>query len=66
MDRRVVAALDNGPHILGEKFSGADILVASMGQFAREMLPAGAVVDAYLDRCNARPALARAMAKDRG
>ncbi|MEO8606126.1 MAG: glutathione S-transferase [bacterium] len=66
MDRRVLAALEAGPYILGEKFSGADILVASMGHFARAMLPAGALLDAYLERCNARPALARALAKDRG
>ena len=66
MDRRILAALDDGPYILGEKFSGADILVASLGHFARAMLPAGAAVDAYLARCNPRPALARAAAKDRG
>jgi glutathione S-transferase len=66
MDRRILAALESGPYLLGETFSGADVLVASMGQFARTMLPAGAAVDAYLERCNARPALARAMAKDAG
>lgn len=66
MDRRILAALDPGPYLLGEAFSGADLLVASLGHFARAMLPAGAVVDAYLERCNARPALARALAKDRG
>lgn len=66
MDRHIVAALEGGPYLLGEKFSGADILVASMGHFLRTMLPAGAVVDSYLGRCNARPALARAMAKDAG
>lgn len=64
MDARILAALVAGPYLLGERFSGADILVASMGQFLREMLPAGAVVDTYLARCNARPALARAFAKD--
>ncbi len=66
MDRRVLAALEAGPYVLGQKFSGADILVASIGQFLRTMLPAGPVVDAYLERCNARPALARAFAKDGG
>jgi len=66
MDRRVLAALEARPYLLGEKFSGADILVASVGQFVRTMLPAGAVVDSYLERCNARPALARALAKDGG
>ena len=66
MDRRILAALEAGPYVLGEKFSAADILVASIGQFLREMLPPGAVVDAYLQRCGARPALARALAKDAG
>jgi glutathione S-transferase len=66
MDRRILDAIEPGPWILGEQFSGADILIASMGQFLRTMLPAGPVVDAYLARCNARPALARAMAKDGG
>jgi len=66
MDHRILTALDAHPHILGEKFSGVDILVTSLGSFMRTMLPAGAVVDAYLERCQARPALARALAKDRG
>ena len=66
MNRRLLEALDPGPYILGEQFSGADILIASMGQFVRAMLPTGPPVDAYLERCNARPALARAVAKDAG
>ena len=66
MDRHILDALERGPWLLGERFSGADLLLASMGQFMRTMLPAGPVVDAYLARCNARPALARAMAKDGG
>jgi glutathione S-transferase len=66
MDRHILSGLEPGPYLLGEKFSGADVLIASMGHFARQMLPAGAVVDAYLERCNRRPALARAGAKDRG
>jgi len=66
MDRRLLAAFGAGPYMLGDRFSGADVLIASMGQFARTMLPAGAVVDAYLERCTERPALARALAKDGG
>ena len=66
MDRRILGALQGAPYILGERFSGADVLIASMGQFVRTMLPAGEVVDAYLARCNARPALARALTKDAG
>ena len=66
VDKRILAAIKAGPYILGEKFSGADILIASMGQWQRKMLPEDAAVDEYLGRCNARPALARAMAKDGG
>jgi len=66
MDRRILAGLDPGPYLLGAQFSGADILVASMGQFMRTLLPAGERVDAYLERCNGRPALVRAYAKDGG
>jgi len=66
IDRRLLDALAAGPYLLGERFSGADILIASMGQWARTMLPAGSLVDAYLERCNSRPALARARAKDGG
>lgn len=66
MDRRILGALEHEPYLLGDAFSGADILVASLGQFARPMLPAGDRVDDYLARCNARPALGRALAKDAG
>jgi glutathione S-transferase len=65
-DARVLGALRGGPYVLGERFSGADILVASVGLFVRTMLPADPVVDGYLARVGARPALARAQAKDRG
>lgn len=66
MDRRITDGLKPGPYLLGDTFSGADILIASLGQFQRQMLPAGEPVDSYLARCNARPALARALAKDAG
>lgn len=66
MDRRILHALEAGPYVLGERFSGVDVLIVSMGHFVRTMLPAGGLVDAYLERCNGRPALARALAKDGG
>lgn len=66
VDRRILEALQKGPYILGEDFTGADILIASMGLWAREMLPKDALVDAYLKRCMSRPALARAGARDEG
>ena len=61
---RVRDALDRGSYLLGEAFSAADVLVGSLGQFARDMLPAGDPVDAWLARLQARPALARALARD--
>jgi glutathione S-transferase len=64
MDRRISKALDEAPYLLGEQFSAADIFLASLGQFMRRMMPEGAAVDAYLERCGARPALARARQKD--
>jgi glutathione S-transferase len=64
MNDRVRGALDRGPYLLGDAFSAADVLVGSLGQFARGMLPPGDPVDAWLARLNGRPALARALAKD--
>ncbi len=66
VDHRILGALESVPYLLGDEFSGADILVASMGHVERTMLPADALIDRYLERCSARPALARALAKDAG
>jgi glutathione S-transferase len=63
-DRRILEALKHGPYLLGDKFSGADILIASMGAWARAMLPTGKAVDDYLARCNSRPALKASFGKD--
>jgi hypothetical protein len=46
--------------------SAADALIASLGHWSRKMLPADAVIDDYLARVNARPALQRGFAKDHG
>ncbi len=64
LDRRILDALTGAPYIAGERFTAADVIYASAGHYIRDMLPAGAVVDAYLERCGARPALAAALAKD--
>jgi glutathione S-transferase len=62
----VVETLSKGPYLLGEKFSGADVLYATtFGMFgASPMLPKSSVIDAYVKRCLERPAHARAQAKD--
>ena len=64
MQTRIAAALDKHDYLLGDDFSAADLMLASLGQFARAMLPPGDRIDAYLARLNARPALARALKKD--
>ena len=66
MDARINAALGAHDYIVGGRFTAADVIYASIGQWARDLLPAEPRVDAWLDRCNARPALARALAKDAG
>jgi glutathione S-transferase len=63
---RVGAALADQPYLLGDHFSAADLLIASMAEFMRTTLPPGERVDAYLARCFGRPALARSKAKDGG
>jgi glutathione S-transferase len=64
LDARILGALAKGPYILGAKLSAVDVLIASLGGFARQMLPAGEVVDAYLARCAERPARKAGNAKD--
>ena len=63
-DARILNALKEHDYLTGDRFTAADLLLASFGQFMRDMLPAGEAVDSYIQRCTNRPALARAMAKD--
>lgn len=56
--------LARSPWLLGDTFSAADILFISLLQFGRELMPPYPEFDAWLARAVARPALARAMAKD--
>jgi glutathione S-transferase len=64
MEARLRGALEAGPHVLGDAFSAADILVVSVFQWMRALMPAGERFDDYVKRCTERPALARAFAKD--
>jgi len=61
---RLDAALSEGPYVMGEQFTGADILVSSAFNWARQAFPESAVFDAYAERCRTRPAALRAAAKD--
>ena len=64
MNRLIAEALERGPYLLGERFTAADLLIGSLGQWARDLLPPSAAIDGWLARLNARPALARGMARD--
>ncbi len=64
----VLARLARGSYWLGEDFSGLDVLYGTtFAQFAQsDLMPRSPVLDAYVKRIVARPAFARAMAKDKG
>jgi len=62
--KRVFAAVEAGPYLLGEQFSAADILVVSLFQWYRDMVPENARLDAWLERLAARPAAKRAAQLD--
>lgn len=56
--------LPKGPYMMGDTFTGADLLIASALAFGRQAFPESAVIDAYLERCKSRPANQRAMGLD--
>ncbi len=64
--RVLESGLDDKLFILGEQFSAADILIALTLAWARkaEAMPDSPTLSAYLDRCLARPALARARERE--
>ena len=64
MVQRFESALTEGPYILGDRFSAADVLYGSVVQWGAGMLPERAAFKSYLDRLSARPAFQRAQAKD--
>lgn len=62
------AGMAQGPWILGEQFSAADVMLGSSCQFLRvfKMLDNDPVLFAYADRCAARPAFQRAQSLEAG
>lgn len=62
LDRQLAA----GPYLLGERFSAADVLwgMALGWTTAWKLVPETPAITAYLARINARPAMARAKARD--
>jgi len=64
VDRRVTEALSKAPYLLGEKFSAADVFLASIMQFQRSFLPEAKLLDDFLARVTSRPAAQRARQRD--
>jgi glutathione S-transferase len=54
--------------LVGDAFSAADVMVGSSVHFLKlfGILPEGSSLDAYAERCLARPAFQRALARDEG
>lgn len=64
VDEKLNLALREGPYLMGERFTAADILVGSAFMWAPHVLPQGPWAEAYVARLMARPALQQAMARD--
>lgn len=62
--RRIENALDHGPYMMGDRFTAADLVVASALAFGRALFPDSPTIDAYMRRCQERPAAVRAVALD--
>ena len=62
----VIARLSPGPYLLGEQFLALDVLYGTIfAMFGQSpLLPKSPLIEAYAKRVTARPALARAMAKE--
>jgi glutathione S-transferase len=62
----LIKVLSAGPYLLGERFSAADVLYGTtFAMFAGSaLLPKSTVIDDYAKRVVARPAFARALARD--
>ena len=63
MVQTLESALEGKTWLLGDQFSAADVMVGSSVAFLRmfEMLPDSEILNAYADRCLARPAYQKAL-----
>lgn len=67
VEKAISDQLEKTPYMLGDEFSGADILFGSSVQFFKgSLFPARKHYDDYLARLSARPAFIRAQARENG
>jgi glutathione S-transferase len=66
MFKTLTDQLAKGPYLLGDKFSAVDVLWGTALTWITkfQLVPALPVIQAYIDRVNARPSVARVQAKD--
>ena len=64
VSERLIEALWDGPWLMGEQFTVADIIIGSALTWGREHLPDSPVFDRYIERLNQRPAKLRADLRD--
>lgn len=61
---RIRKALEKGPWLLGDSYSAADLLVHSPYAWFKDATPDDPLIRDWVDRCQARPAVARTRAAD--
>ena len=61
---RLRTALGRNSYVMGDRFTGPDFLISSALAFGRHAFPADAILDAYIERCQNRPAAVRGRALD--
>jgi len=67
VEKRIADTLTKTPYIMGDRFTGADILFGSMVMFLKgSLMQANPVYDEYLARLMERPAFQRAQERDNG
>ncbi|MDR6756589.1 glutathione S-transferase [Mycoplana sp. BE70] len=60
----VISTLEKQPYLIGDRPCSVDVILSSSLMWMRALLPESGAVDDYLARMAARPALAKAQAKD--
>lgn len=61
---RIRAALENGPWLLGDHYSAADLLVHAPYAWFKDSTPDDPLIRDWVARCMARPARVRVLAED--
>ncbi len=64
MADRLHAALRAGPYLMGQRYTVADLILASTFGWKRELLPDDPLIRDWADRCLSRPAAQLAQAED--